>query len=160
MGYSYEAYGSRRLCCDQCGQPGGVRKRKCTYKVLSDSLRGRRTWMHYCSAPAVCGPCLAKLGGNKALHAGCAEGAAASQAADDAIEAKLDAGDSLVIAGYGSWSEGVPEGMTGACYSGRAGKTWVLMPSERYKAPYPTLAEVADVTEPWVDHPGAKEVLV
>ena len=27
MGYSYDAY--RRLCCDICGQPDGVRKHKC-----------------------------------------------------------------------------------------------------------------------------------
>lgn len=40
MGYTYE---NGRLCCDNCGKSGGVRRRKCTYG--------------WCPPPAVCPDC-------------------------------------------------------------------------------------------------------
>lgn len=161
MGYCYEAYGSRRLCCDKCGQPGGVRKRKCPYTVLGDSLRGARQALPYCYPPALCAACYAALGGLRGLHgASCAEGAAASQAEADAIEAALDAGESLSIAAWGDWEPSVPTGMVGVAFSGRAGEIYRLMAEADY--PNKRIALSAVTTQTWANHPGSttKEVVL
>lgn len=113
MGYSYDFH--NRLCCDKCGHSGGVRKRTCPYKVLGDSLRtpgGNRYTMNYCYPPALCAACYKQLGGLRGVHGdSCKEGAAKSQAEDDAIEAALDAGEMFVVSATGDWQEDVPEGM-------------------------------------------------
>ena len=101
MGYSYgQNYRTGRwlLACDACGTIGGVRKRTCPYKVRTDSLRSKtRITLPWCPAPALCGPCYAKHGPAKVLHADCAKGAAADQARADATQALLDAGHKLVV---------------------------------------------------------------
>ena len=90
MGYRYDDV--RNLCCDQCGKSGGVRERKCPYKVLGHSLNGPRQWLPYCHPLAPCGPCYTAMGGEIRVHAECRAAAAASQAANDEIERQLDAG--------------------------------------------------------------------
>jgi hypothetical protein len=162
MGYCYEAYGSRRLVCDKCGHAGGVRKRKCPYKVLSNSLRSRRIWMHYCYPPALCQACYAELGGLRGVHGQeCREGAAASQAADDAIEAKLDAGDMSPLAAWGDGQPGVAAGMVGVLYGGRDCQAYYLLPKAAYQT-RPWFSEVDHIAESWENHPGltTKEVHV
>jgi len=153
MGYGYDHRG--RLCCDNCGAGGGVRKRKCTYTVLGDSLHsGRRTSLHYCYPPALCADCLKTLGGSRALHAGCAAGAAASQTAADAIEAALDAGEYFATSAWGAWHEAVPEGKTGVLYRGRGEPVYVLLAESDYdRSPRPRLSEVN--SEPWTGPQGS-----
>jgi len=60
MGYCYEG---RKLCCDNCGVAGGVRKRKCPYG--------------YCPAAALCNRCAKRVKANgkwAAMHANCEAG--------------------------------------------------------------------------------------
>lgn len=157
MGYCYEAHGSRRLVCDKCGLAGGVRKRKCAYKVIGDSHRvpsGNRPVMHYCQPPALCGLCYKQLGGLRGVHGErCRKGAAASQAEADAKQAQIDAGEMFVNAAWGQWMGTVPEGKVGLFYSGKDGDVYFLAPSERYSYPYPVFSELADVMEEWPGHP-------
>lgn len=133
MGYGYDTRG--RLACDGCGTTGGVRKRRCPYKVLTDSLRSpRRFEVDYSPAPALCSECYKKHGGLRGVHGeACREGAAASQAEYDKVEAALDAGESFVIAAYGSWAEDVPKGQVKVLFKGRAGESSLLMPEDLYE---------------------------
>ncbi len=146
MGYSYSNTGA--LCCDKCGTSGGVRKRKCTYKVLGNSLRGNRISMHYCYPPALCIPCLKALGGQTVLHKDCKEPAARSQAEADAIERQLDAGEAFAIAAWGSAYDHVPPGQVGVKYRSRTGECYVLIAAADYaRYPRPVLSAVH--TTPW-----------
>lgn len=121
MGYCYDM--SNRLCCDRCGQSGGVRKRTCKYTVLGDSIRtpgGTRHRMNYCYPPALCASCYKAMGGLRGIHGDdCRDGAAKSTAEADAIEALLDAGELFVVSASGDWAEGVPAGMVLVTFSGR-----------------------------------------
>ena len=100
-GYGHTSSGRYALACDRCGTVGGVRKRPCPHKVLTDSARGPRTWLRYCPAPALCGECYRELGGLRGVHPErCTKGAAASQAEYDARQARLDAGESMVVAAW------------------------------------------------------------
>jgi hypothetical protein len=132
--YGYNAAGRMVLACDNCGNTGGVRKRRCIFKVLGDAGRGgQRYEMDYCPAPALCAGCYAALGGAKKLHAGCESGARASQAEYDANQAKLEAGEYMLNAGWGDWAEWVPEGKTGALFRNLGGEEkWVLIDKEEY----------------------------
>lgn len=149
MGYTIDNRG--RLCCDHCGQAGGVRRRTCPYKVLTDSSRAPRTLLAYCKAPALCGPCLKDLGGMTGIHKGCAAEAESSQAEFDAIEARLEAGGSYVQAAWGR-ATGVPAGMAGVVFSGRTGKTWVLVPEGDYDAGRKPWLSDYPQAETWADH--------
>lgn len=151
MGYCYSRTGG--LACDKCGAAGGVRKRCCAYTVLCDSLRGARQRLDYCPAPALCSACYKQAGGLRGVHGeACRDGAAASQAKYDAIEARLDAGESFVIAGYG---RGVPAGMAGVGFRSRAGDSWRLIPEADYDPQAkPALSDYPDA-QPWPDHPAA-----
>jgi hypothetical protein len=131
MGYSYES-SSGRLCCDNCGGTQGVRKRTCPHKVLGSSLHGPRYALPYCSPPAYCSACFKARGGSKAIHGGCAEGAAAAQAKADAIEAALDAGELLVRSAQGDRAEGVPAGQCRVIFEGRGTEATVFIPQESY----------------------------
>lgn len=144
MGGIYEGSGRGRRCCDNCGKPGGVRKRPCTHKVLSNSLHssdGKRHALPYCPPPALCKDCFDRLGKGKGVHASCAEGAAASQARADAIEAALDAGDFLPTSAYGDWHHTVPKGKVGVIYRGRRGTRYALVSDDDYKR-RPALSQV------------------
>jgi hypothetical protein len=82
MGYCFDYRG--RLVCDGCDIPGGVRKRKCPYRVTYGRSNGGHT-VPYCSPPALCADCYRKYGGLRGVHGErCREGAAASQAEHDA----------------------------------------------------------------------------
>ena len=92
MSYSFDSHG--RLCCDNCGNAGGVRKRTCPHRVLTDSLRGPRAPLPYCYPPALCPQCWHKIGGAQ-LHADWREGAAQGETQHDATESLLDTGKAL-----------------------------------------------------------------
>lgn len=138
MGYCYEASGSGRgrLCCDRCGNAGGVRKRTCPYKMLGSTHRsvdGRRHALPYCYPTALCSPCLTEIGGSKVLHADCRGRAAERQAEADAEQARLDAGELLVGSAFGDWHDRVPTGMVGVLFFGENGdQVDVLVPDHRY----------------------------
>jgi len=134
--YGYTASGRQALACDGCGTVGGVRKRACRFRVTSDTLRSAvRIVMSYCSPPALCAACFKAAGGSKGIHGEqCREGAAKSQAEYDATEAALDAGESFVIAAWGDWQPGVPEGMVGVLFRGRAGETGRLVTKACYSS--------------------------
>jgi hypothetical protein len=154
MGYSTDRMG--RLCCDACGQAGNVRKRQCPFKVLTDSLRGPRVLLHYCSPPALCPECYEK---HKAtLHDRCRHGAAASQVEYDLTEAALDAGDAFSVCAWGDWKDGVPKGMVGVCFKSRQGERYCLVPQAEHSGgkPLSAYSEVID----WTDHPGTTTKLV
>jgi hypothetical protein len=114
------------LACDGCGTIGGVRKRKCSYKVTYYSGGG---WsLPYCMAPALCSACFKRHGGSKGLHSGCEAPAQAAQAERDADHARMLAGDSKVTTRWGSWHEDVPEGKVGCAYMNKDGdRTLVLV---------------------------------
>lgn len=140
MGYSYgrTAKGGYGLACDNCGTVGGVRKRTCPARVLTDSLRssnGKRHLISYCYPPAYCAACFAKAGGTKGVHgAKCAEGAAKSTAEYDAVEAALDAGEKFVVSASGDWKDGVPKGHVEVSFWGRgaSGEVRVIVPATEY----------------------------
>ena len=139
MGYCFDYKG--RLVCDDCGAYGSVRKRKCSFKVLGDSLHGPRHALPYCYPPALCSECFKKHGGTKGIHAGCRDGAEASQAEADKIERLLDEGDFLPVSAYGDWHEAVPEGKVGVKYRGRSGERYVLLDKADYEG-RPVLSSV------------------
>jgi hypothetical protein len=135
MGYGYDS--RNRLCCDQCGNAGGVRKRRCPHKVLGDSLRSpSRFAMDYCSAPALCGPCFSAEGGTRGVHERCAAPAAASQAEYDATQARLDAGEWHVVSASGDWHPDVPAGQVQITFwtagGPPSGQRTVLVPADVY----------------------------
>lgn len=143
MGFCYDIRG--RMCCDRCGLSGGVRKRTCKYKVLSDSLYGPRQSLPYCPPPALCSACYRALGGIR-IHDGCKEPAAASQADADAIEAVLDSGDLLSTTAFGDWHNEVPAGMVGLRFTGRTQHSvWRLARSEDYPNRRVALSEIDTV---------------
>lgn len=152
MGYSYDM--NNRLCCDGCSRSGGVRKRKCPHMVLTDSSRGPRIEIHYCYPPALCDDCYRSRGGLRGVHGQhCADGAAASQAEYDADQAKLDAGDLMVLAAWGDWQDKVPEGMVGVKF-GAYGQTsaYRLAWAESYQPrAMRFLSDYPDAIE-WHDH--------
>lgn len=132
MGYCYDW--KNRLCCDSCGASGGVRKRKCPRKVLTDSHRSAtRHELNYCYPAALCATCY--QGEKATLHANCAEGAAKSQAEYDAKQARLDAGEHLLISGRGDWAEGVPAGYCEATFAADhyADQVELIVPSALYE---------------------------
>jgi hypothetical protein len=149
MGHCYDSRG--RLVCDQCGEADGTAKaRHCTYKVLTDSIRGGRASLHYCYPPDLCKGCYEAL--KPTLHGEeCKTGAARSQADYDHTEALLDQGEYFSITGFGDWHELVPEGYVGRCFKGRKGEKWVLIPKDDDKSNI--LSEIK-TAKPWSPHPG------
>jgi hypothetical protein len=136
MGYGYDR--NNRLCCDNCGMSGGVRKRTCPYTVLGDSLRsvgGQRYKMSYCYPPALCAACYATLGGLRGVHGDqCREGAARSQAEYDEIERGLEAGEMYVVSAEGSHAgNDLPRGLVRVTFRGRAGETKLVMLKDAYQ---------------------------
>jgi hypothetical protein len=137
MGYGYDHHG--HLACDGCGTTGGVRKRRCPFKVRDDNLRSaERPVLDYCTAPALCQNCVAKEGGagKRGVHKRCAEPARARQAEYDAIQARLDAGEWKVVEAEGGWHHQVPNGMVRVTF-GRAGGSangvrQLMVPQDRY----------------------------
>lgn len=111
MGYSYDQ--QRRLACDRCGSGGHTRKRKCPYTVTSSAAHGGDT-LPYCSPPALCPDCYRQEGGLRGVHGErCREGAANLQREEDAIQARLDKGDALVVARIGGPHSGYPHVQAG-----------------------------------------------
>jgi hypothetical protein len=149
MGYRYDDAGN--LCCDRCGKSGGVRKRKCPYKVLGHSLNGPAA-VAALLPPA--GPVWGLLHGhgrqNRCTRE-CRAAAVAGQAADDEIERQLDAGESLPVEAFGDWEPTVPNGMAGLKFVSRTGVFYRLMPEADY--PNRRVALSANRTEPWTEHP-------
>jgi hypothetical protein len=149
MGYSYgrNGRGNMVLSCDGCGDLGGVRKRTCPYEVLTDSSRGPRARLRYCYPPALCGGCYSACGGLRGVHgARCRDGAASSQEEYDARQAKLDAGELMVMAAWGDWQKGVPDGLVGVVFRGADQEAWRLVPEAAYEPG----------ARPWLsDYPGA-----
>ncbi len=81
MGYIYE-HRTNRLCCDCCGQAGGVRKRRCPHG--------------YCPAAALCAKCLKLVKGDgrwNAAHVNC-------KAGHDAFVAREKKHHDLLNSGY------------------------------------------------------------
>lgn len=151
-GYNPDS-GRHQLACDSCGNIGGVRKRTCPRRVLGDSLRnahsdGSRHTLPWCSAPALCDACWQAKGRTNGVHANCTEGAAASQAEADKIEADLDNGHRLVVSATGSHDPDVPTGFTKVTFRGRDDETTALVtgydPTNRPRlADYPNAKIIA-----------------
>lgn len=155
MGYCYSRTGG--LVCGGCGQPG-ARKRRCAYTVLCDSIRGARQRLDYCSPPALCSRCYKAAGGLRGVHGqACKDGAAASQAAADSVESRLDDGEAFVIVAFGAGDRGVPAGLVGVGFRSRAGESWRLVPEDDYadRAEYAALADFPGA-RPWPGHPAAR----
>jgi hypothetical protein len=147
-GFGYSNSGRMALSCDSCGKVGGVRKRKCPYKVSHDGYQ-----LPYCPAPALCSDCYKSHGGLRGVHGdACKQGAAASQAEEDAKQAKLAAGDMQPVSAWGDWQEGVPAGMVGVLYRGLNDAAYYLLPKEAYES-RPWFSEVGDFAETWENNP-------
>ena len=121
MGYSYgrSASGRMALSCDHCGVVGGVRKRRCPFKVSDSGLRskGVRHTVSYCPAPAYCDKCFSANGKTKGIHEFCEAPAKAAQAKYDAERAKLEAGELHVVSAFGDWCASVALGYVGVVFS-------------------------------------------
>jgi hypothetical protein len=144
MGYCYgrSDSGRMKLACDRCSTLEGVRKRPCSHKV--DGLP-------YCPAPALCGPCLKDVGGSRALHAQCEDGARRMQAEADHKRARLEAGDFAVGGAFGSWHENVPNGMVGVIFRGADGaEVMHLIPDEDYDPSSKGFLSDYDTKDPWI----------
>jgi hypothetical protein len=147
MGYCRDSAG--RLVCDRCGNAGGVRRRTCPHKVLTDSVAHARMTLPNCSPWALCATCFRVMGGNKGVHEGCAAEAAAAQARYDAIEAGLDAGELFVLSATSGERQGVPDGQVGVIFHGRGGHVHVLVPAADYdSSARPRLSDYP-TTVPW-----------
>lgn len=134
MGYSYTRTSSGRsaLSCDGCGGTDGTRKRVCIYTVTSASQRqgGPRHTLPYCKAPALCSACLKDEGGIRGVHGDrCRDGAAASQAADDAEQALIDSGAYLRRSACTT-----PDGMVEVLFRGPGDDLVLLMSKSVYRA--------------------------
>lgn len=137
MGYGYAVSDSGRyaLACDGgCGRAGSaqsVRKRPCPHKVSHDGFK-----LPYCPAPALCSACYKRHGGLRGVHGeNCREGAAASQAREDAKQAKLASGEKEVKAAWGSWQSNVPDGKVGIVVRAADGQeSYHLVPAEQYNS--------------------------
>lgn len=143
---------SGRLCCDKCGQSGGVRRRTCPYKIRTDSLRsmyGNRPVLNYCSPWALCSPCFKALGGLRGIHGDeCRDGAARSQAEADAIEAGLDKGAMFVVSAIAMSGGMVEVTFWGKHDAGARSRPEVkhLIPKDAYDpAAKPRMSDYADV---------------
>jgi len=137
MGYSYgrSASGRMALSCDHCGQVGGVRKRKCPFKVMDSGLRtkGVRYALSYCPAPAYCAKCFSANGGSKGIHEFCQEPARKAQEKYDAERAKLEAGELHVTSAYGDWCASVSKGWVGVVFADLEGnEVFVEIAQEQY----------------------------
>jgi hypothetical protein len=154
MGYGYarSASGRYALACDGgCGRAGsaqGVRKRPCPHKAAYYQY-GRRYELPYCPAPALCSACYKRHGGLRGIHGeSCREGAAASSAKAEEKQARLDAGEKISEAAWGSWCESVPEGKVGLVFQGKVGdREYHLVPAEAYHNGSVVLSEIEH--EPW-----------
>jgi hypothetical protein len=83
----------------------------------------------------LCSPCYARLGGLRGVHGDrCRDGAAQSQAQDDARKASMAAGEMFARSAFGDWKEGVPAGMAGVMFAGKDGEAWYLVDGEAYTA--------------------------
>lgn len=117
MGYVYgfNERGRMVLSCDNCGEVGGVRKRRCP--------------VNYCPAPALCSGCWRSLKADGSVarwHADCPAASARYRAEIAAREAEPDR---WVRSARGDWAPDVPAGMVAATlYSGRV----VLIPKDEY----------------------------
>lgn len=120
MGYSYDAR-TGKLCCDSCGNIGGVRKRTCPHKVDG---------MPYCSPSALCSACYAKY--RDTLHDGCAEAAARSQARADEENAALACGSHLWRTSWGDWHDAVPAGLVGVRFVSETEEVFALISEATY----------------------------
>jgi hypothetical protein len=136
--YGYTESGRQALVCDHCGTVGGVRKRTCTAKVLTDSVRsyaGNRQTLSYCYPPAYCSPCFKLAGGNKGLHGDCKAKAAESQAEYDHTEALFQSGVPILVSASGDWAQGVPKGFVRATFQKLEGQqVEYLIPVAEYQA--------------------------
>jgi hypothetical protein len=85
----------------------------------------------------------------------CRAGAEAAHRHAEAIEAQLDAGDSLPVAAWGDDEPHpkVPHGKVGVLFRGRAGDTYRLIHPADYTYRAPLSAVDANFSEPWDDHP-------
>lgn len=147
MGYCFDYRG--RLVCDGCGISGGVRKRKCAYKVRVSRLDGGHS-IPYCSPPALCGPCYKKHGGLRGVHGdACRDGAAESQARHDADEARLASGDFKSQGAFGDWNELVPKGKVGLLFYGQGDPFGVLVDKADYDNRSVWFLDLKSY-EPWV----------
>lgn len=148
MGYCYTRGGA--LCCDRCGESGGVRRRTCPHKVR----HGGGVSLPYCQPAALCRACYAVE--RATLHAGCAEGAARAQATEDTRAAVLAGGGLLVKAAWGDWHPTVPAGEVGVLFEGRDRRAWGLVSSHEYRRRTGLLATMeAFEVRPWADPDGA-----
>jgi hypothetical protein len=106
----------------------------------------------YCHGPALCSGCWEELASKSLVHGDeCLEGAQAAQRHADAIEAQLDAGDSLPVTAWGDEHHLVPKHHVGVLYRGRTDDTYRLI----HKDEWPFRAPLSAVRYPeeWVDHP-------
>ena len=156
MGYGYgrTASGRMALACDNCGAVGEVRKRACPHMVRSHDLPD----LHYCPAPALCGPCWEKLGRQR-VHDGCRAGAATSNERERERTRRLTLGELEVLAAWGDWHAAVPTGQAGVLFGGLGARTARLDARHEYrlvpKADYDPRAKhyLADYPDamPWGD---------
>lgn len=101
MGFCYDM--RNRLCCDLCGESGGVRRQKCP--------------SGWCQAYAVCKACMPAYRARKAdIHEGCAHSSANYHAQQAKRQALIDAGE-LVLAS----AVNTDDGMTKVWFKGANG---------------------------------------
>lgn len=117
MGYIYSG---RKLCCDYCGKPGGVRKIRCPFG--------------WCPATAMCAECKKEHKAETTAtwhetHGGCGTRSAAYRKVEEKRVALLAAGEFLRVAAYG------PNGAVEVTFRNAGGtERIVTMPADVYRA--------------------------
>jgi hypothetical protein len=131
MGYCYEAYKGKcgRLCCDLCGNAGGVRKVRCPFG--------------YCQAIAACPAC-------RKAHPEVFSKAKHRERGCEAAHLKfnVDLMNKMALLADGAYilrsGLGVGNGTVHAIFEGKAGETGRYIPEDIYRhwneRPNPTLA--------------------
>jgi hypothetical protein len=80
------------------------------------------------------------------------DGAAKSQAEYDATEARLEAGDLIVLAAWGDWQAKVPEGMCGVMFGKTGVAVYRLVPDGSYQPRAKGFLSDYPEATAWEDH--------
>ena len=113
-----------RLCCDSCGQAGGVRRRRCP--------------VGYCPSDALCATCYATFrssGGWASAHAECPRRSAEYHAE---LAARAAAPEQWARTAWGDWAANVPTGMVKVV---TYANTVVFIPKGEYEPSKPLPAQ-------------------
>lgn len=114
-----------RLCCEKCGNSGGVRRRTCPYTVANYI---ENTVLPFCRAPYLCKKCYRDEGGLRHVHGrNCFIGATQRQKKANDEYARWILGEWQCRTRWGDWKPGVPKGKVAARYCEKGGREIIVL---------------------------------